>query len=62
MKLFNRALIGAISILSSNAMAYIPDSCDWRDCEALARGESTNPMVVIISLLILGAIILSSKK
>jgi|APSaa5957512535_1039671.scaffolds.fasta_scaffold221364_2 hypothetical protein len=51
-----------ILFVCSSASAYIPDRCDWQDCDALARGESTSPFVIIISLLILGAIIFSSKK
>ena len=52
----------AILTLTSSVMAYIPDRCDWQDCDALARGESSNPIPIIISLIILGLIIFSAKK
>jgi len=51
---------GAILTLSSSVIAYVPDRCDWDDCGALARGESSSP--IIISLIILGLIVFSSKK
>lgn len=62
MKRFSQTLVAVGLGVSSGVMAYIPDRCDWQDCDALARGESNDPMVIIISLIILGAIILSSKK
>lgn len=62
MRNLTKILAGAMLTLTSSVMAYIPDRCDWQDCDALARGESSGPFPIIISLIILGAIILSSKK
>ncbi len=62
MKRFNIILLGVSAVLSSSVMAYIPDRCDWQDCDALARGESSSPIPIIISLIILGLIVFSSKK
>ncbi len=35
-----KILAGTMMTLTNSVMAYIPDRCDWQDCEALARGES----------------------
>jgi len=62
MKRFNAIIAGVILSLSSSVMAYIPDRCDWQDCEALARGESGSSGWGWIVLIIIGIIIFSKSE
>ena len=61
MKYINTFLAGIVLTLSNNAMAYIPDRCDWQDCEAMARGESGNGASVLIILIVIGLIVYTKK-
>jgi hypothetical protein len=61
MRQLNRIVTGVAITLSSSVMAYIPDKCDWTDCDALARGESSGGWGLIV-LIIIGIIIFVKNK
>ena len=42
-------------VLSNNANAYIPDRCDWQDCEALANGKSSG--YGLLALIVIGVVL-----
>ena len=55
MKMLNKHWLFISLVLSSNANAYIPDRCDWQDCEALANGESSG--YGLLALIAIGVVL-----
>ena len=55
MKMLNKYWLFISLVLSSNANAYIPDRCDWQDCEALANGESSG--YGLLALIVIGVVL-----
>ena len=55
LKTLNKYLLFIALVLSSNANAYIPDRCDWQDCEALANGESSG--YGLLALIVIGVVL-----
>ena len=53
--MLNKYWLLTLFLLSGNAIAYIPDRCDWQDCEALANGESSG--YGLLALIIIGVIL-----
>jgi len=43
--------------LPSKAIAYIPDRCDWMDCEAMANGTDEGGSLVFLIVAVIGVII-----
>ena len=58
LKRLNKILIVTALTLSSNAKAYIPDRCDWLDCEAMATGTSERSGLLFFLFLILALYLL----
>ena len=43
--------------LPSKAIAYIPDRCDWLDCEAMATGTDEGSGFGLLIVVVIGVII-----
>ena len=56
-KRLNKTLIVAILTLSGKAKAYIPDRCDWLDCEAMATGTDEGSGFALLIVVVIGVII-----
>ena len=56
-KRLNKILIVTALTLSSNAKAYIPDRCDWLDCEAMATGTDEGSGFGLLIIVVIGVII-----
>ena len=62
MKRLNKTIIITVLTLSGNAKAYIPDRCDWMDCEAMATGtDEGSGFALLIFVVIVVIIYLVSK-
>ena len=48
--------------LSGNAKAYIPDRCDWLDCEAMATGTDEGSGFGLLIIAVIGLIILANSN
>ena len=62
LKRLNKILMVTALTLSSNAKAYIPDRCDWLDCEAMATGTDEGSVFGLVFLVVIGLIILANSK
>ncbi len=61
-KRLNKTIIITVLTLSGNAKAYIPDRCDWMDCEAMATGtDEGSGFTLLIFVVIVVIIYLVSK-
>ena len=61
-KRLNKTLIVAILTLSGKAKAYIPDRCDWMDCEAMATGTDEGSGFALLIVIVIGVIIYLNSK
>jgi hypothetical protein len=50
------------SFISFQAKAYIPDKCDWLDCEAMANGTDEGGISTFLIVIIIGGIIYLVSK
>ena len=62
LKRLNKILIVTALTLSSNAKAYIPDRCDWLDCEAMATGTDEGSGFALLIVVVIGVIIYLNSK
>ena len=62
MKRLNKTIIITVLTLSGNAKAYIPDRCDWMDCEAMATGTDEGSGFALLIVVVIGAIIYLVSK
>ena len=62
LKRLNKILIVTALTLSSNAKAYIPDRCDWLDCEAMATGTDEGSGFALLVVIVIGVIIYLNSK
>ena len=62
LKRLNKILMVTALILSSNAKAYIPDRCDWLDCEAMATGTDEGSGFGLLIIAVIGLIILANSN
>jgi len=62
MRRLTKTLASTILTLTSNAMAYVPDRCDWQDCGAMARGESDGGGWGLLILLAIVFFIIAKSK
>ena len=58
LKRLNKILIVTVLTLSGTAKAYIPDRCDWLDCEAMATGTDEGSGFGLLIIAVIGLIIL----
>jgi hypothetical protein len=61
-KSLNKTLIVTVLTLSGTAKAYIPDRCDWLDCEAMATGTDEGSGFGLLIIAVIGLIILANSK
>tara|TARA_B100000953_G_C17982692_1_gene409605 strand:- start:73 stop:261 length:189 start_codon:yes stop_codon:yes gene_type:complete len=61
-KRLNKTIIITVLTLSGNAKAYIPDRCDWMDCEAMATGTDEGSGFALLIVVVIGAIIYLVSK
>ena len=57
MKKLSGFFLIASSFISVQANAYIPDKCDWLDCEAMATGTDEGGLSTFLIVVIIGGII-----
>ena len=62
LKRLNKILIVTVLTLSGNAKAYIPDRCDWLDCEAMATGTDEGSGFGLLIIAVIGLIILANSN
>ena len=62
LKRLNKILIVTVLTLSGTAKAYIPDRCDWLDCEAMATGTDEGSGFGLLIIAVIGLIILANSK
>ena len=62
LKRLNKILMVTALTLSSNAKAYIPDRCDWLDCEAMATGTDEGSGFGLLIIAVIGLIILANSN
>ena len=62
LKRLNKILIVTALTLSSNAKAYIPDRCDWLDCEAMATGTDEGSGFALLIVVVIAVIIYLNSK
>ena len=62
MKRLKKTLIVAILSLSGKAKAYIPDRCDWMDCEAMATGTDEGSGFALLIVVVIAVIIYLNSK
>ena len=62
MKRLNKTIIITVLTLSGNAKAYIPDRCDWMDCEAMATGTDEGSGFALLIVVVIGVIIYLVSK
>nr|WP_271768686.1 hypothetical protein [Candidatus Pseudothioglobus singularis] len=55
MEMINKYWLLIALVFSNNTNAYIPDRCDWQDCEALANGESSG--YGLLALIVIGVVL-----
>jgi hypothetical protein len=61
-KRLNKTIIITVLTLSGNAKAYIPDRCDWMDCEAMATGTDEGSGFALLIVVVIGVIIYLVSK
>ena len=61
-KRLNKTIIITVLTLSGNAKAYIPDRCDWMDCEAMATGTDEGSGFALLIVIVIGVIIYLNSK
>tara|TARA_Y100000294_G_scaffold108723_1_gene100874 strand:+ start:899 stop:1087 length:189 start_codon:yes stop_codon:yes gene_type:complete len=61
-KRLKKTLIVAILSLSGKAKAYIPDRCDWMDCEAMATGTDEGSGFALLIFVVIVVIIYLYNK
>ena len=62
LKRLNKILMVTALTLSSNAKAYIPDRCDWLDCEAMATGTDEGGGFALLIVVVIAVIIYLNSK
>ncbi len=62
LKRLNKILMVTALTLSSNAKAYIPDRCDWLDCEAMATGTDEGSGFALLIFVVIVVIIYLYNK
>ena len=62
LKGLNKILIVTVLTLSGSAKAYIPDRCDWLDCEAMATGTDEGSGFGLLIIAVIGLIILANSN
>jgi len=62
LKRLNKILIVTVLTLSGTAKAYIPDRCDWLDCEAMATGTDEGSGFGLLIIAVIGLIILANSN